>query len=176
MLIQEEDPELRSELQTITGNSGFKQVADIAALRRTHPHSISLVRQSSETPHGYNCFMYALGLTVLPDKLVALSLQHDDVFPSARFMETLVNSRLQAVRPAEAEDDDLVVYFDEHGKPRHAGIVRGDYVVSKWGRGHLWKHQLFEIPLSYGIDARFYRRIDPEEALRLYEAFAHSSR
>ena len=37
--------------------------------------------------------------------------------------------------------------------------------------GHLWKHQIFEIPLSYGAEVHFFRRIDPKEALRLFEAF-----
>jgi hypothetical protein len=172
MTAQEEDRELRSELQKITETSGFNQVADIAALRKTPPHSISFVTESSEQPHGYNCFMYALGLVVLPDRLVALARQHEDAFPSARFMARLVERGLQNISASDAEDGDLVIYFDAAGNAKHAGIVQGGYVVSKWGTGHIWKHQLFEIPASYGVEARFYRRIDRDEVLRLFEAFA----
>jgi hypothetical protein len=167
-----EDRELRAELQRITDTSGFNQQSDIAALCQKRPHSISFVAQSSEQPHGYNCFMYALGLVVLPEKLLALARQHDEAFPSERFVAHLVERGLQLVSAADAEDGDLVVYFGEGGTPKHAGIVQSGSVVSKWGTGHIWKHQAFEIPSSYGVEVRFYRRIDRDEVLRLFEAFA----
>jgi len=172
MIVQEDDRELRSELQKITETSGFNQIADIAALGKRHPHSISFVTHSSEQPHGYNCFMYALGLVVLPDRLIALARQHEDAFPSARFIARLVDRGLHNIAAADVEDGDVVIYFDGEGNATHAGIVQGGCVISKWGTGHIWKHQLFEIPTSYGREARFYRRIDRDEALRLFEAFA----
>ena len=166
------DPRLRAELQRITETAGFNQVAEIAELAKTHPHAVAFVTDTTEDPHGYNCFMYALGLAVLPDHLAALAGAHAAAYPSERFVSGLVERGLQRVEIGEVEDGDLVLYFDEQGQPRHAGIAQGPLVVSKWGAGHIWKHPVFEIPASYGVEARFYRKIDREEALRLFEAFA----
>ena len=168
----EEDRELRSELQRITETSGFNQEGDITTLGTTHPHSISLVAASTEHPHGYNCFMYALGLAVLPDRLAALASEHEEAFPSARFVARLVEKGLQEIAAADAEEGDLALYFDEAGNPRHSGVLQGGFVVSKWGAGHIWKHLLFEVPSSYGVTVRFYRRINRDDVLRLFEEFA----
>jgi hypothetical protein len=172
--LDEPDPQLRSALQRITETAGFNQVAQIAALAKAHPHAIVFVTDATEQPHGYNCFMFALGLAVLPDHLAALAERHDAAFPSVRFVSGLVERGLQRIEIADVEDGDLVLYFDGQGQPRHAGIVQGPHVVSKWGAGHIWKHPVFEIPASYGMEARFYRRIDRGEALRLFEAFARN--
>ena len=172
LVLQPEDPPLRAELQHITETAGFNQVAEVAALAKTHPHAIALVTESAEQPHGYNCFMYALGLAVLPDHLAALAERHDAAFPSADFVARLVDRGLQRIGADAAEDGDLAIYFDAGGHPAHGGIVQGSLVASKWGEGHIWKHHVFEIPASYGVEVRFYRRITREEALRLFEAFA----
>lgn len=168
----DEDRDLRSELQRITETSGFNQEGDITTLGMTHPHSISLVAASTEYPHGYNCFMYALGLAVLPDRLAALAREHEDAFPSARFVARLVEKGLQEIPAAEADDGDLALYFDQAENPSHSGVLQDGFVMSKWGAGHIWKHLLFEIPSSYGVRVRFYRRISREDALRLFEQFA----
>jgi hypothetical protein len=172
---QPQDPLLRAELQRITETAGFNQVADVAALSKTHPHSIAFVTDASEQPHGYNCFMFALGLAVLPDHLAALAARHDAAFPGADFVAGLVERGLQPITADEAADGDLVLYSDERGRPAHAGIVQGRLVVSKWGEGHIWKHPVFEIPASYGVEVRVYRRITRDEALGLFEAFARQA-
>jgi hypothetical protein len=172
LALQQQDPRLRAELQRITETAGFNQAAELAALAKTHPHSIAFVTDATEQPHGYNCFMYALGLAVLPDHLATLAERHDSAFPSADFIARLVERGLQRITTDAAEDGDVVLYFDADGHPAHAGIVQGPLVVSKWGAGHIWKHAVFEIPASYGVEVRFYRRIARDEALRLFEVFA----
>ena len=147
-------------------------MAEIAELAKRHPHAIAFVSDATEQPHGYNCFMYALGLAVLPEHLQAFAQRHDGAFPSAAFVARLVDAGLQRIDISEAGEGDLVLYFDATDAPKHAGIVQSPFVVSKWGAGHIWKHPVFEVPASYGVEVRLYRRLAREEALRFFEAFA----
>ncbi len=68
--------------------------------------------------------------------------------------------------------DDLVVYFDEEGKPVHTGSVDDDVALvrSKWGMGNIYQHGVYEVPESYGNDARYYEPPphDTEERLNRY--------
>jgi len=63
-------------------------------------------------------------------------------------------------------DDQIVVYFDNKNKIKHFGKLVEDRVVSKWGRGLVWKHRLFEVPLSYGIRVMYSNGKISENALR----------
>lgn len=66
-------------------------------------------------------------------------------------------------------NDDLVLYFDEQ-IPTHAGLVTESRVISKWGKGHIYKHGFLEVPASYGDTIRFYRRVPSDLAtMRLIE-------
>lgn len=51
-------------------------------------------------------------------------------------------------------NDEVVVYFKD-GVPTHFGKLKNDLVISKWGIGLIWKHKLFEMPLSYGDTAKY---------------------
>lgn len=55
----------------------------------------------------------------------------------------------------------------------HAGLALDEQrVISKWGRGHLYEHELWEVPESYGICIRFFKQLPYEEALVYFVQFA----
>ena len=47
-------------------------------------------------------------------------------------------------------------------------------VVSKWGLGHLWEHNILEVPISYGNEYKYYKDIQKEEAINSFCKFAES--
>jgi len=54
------------------------------------------------------------------------------------------------------EKGDLAVYIDD--EPKHFGIYAGKgKVISVYGNiPHIWRHELFDVPLSYGDEIKFY--------------------
>lgn len=65
----------------------------------------------------------------------------------------------------------VVVYF-EGQSVAHSGRCRSERVHSKWGSGHIWSHELFETPSSYGCIARFYVALDPDVHQATWRNFA----
>jgi hypothetical protein len=58
------------------------------------------------------------------------------------------------------------------GSRQHAGRIHRDRVVSKWGRGQLWDHRLYEIPAHYGSDLQFFDEVPREIARGEFRDFA----
>jgi hypothetical protein len=68
---------------------------------------------------------------------------------------------------------DIAIYFnDEH--PVHAGTWDGDLLISKWGLySHLWRHGVCELPIEYGEEIRFYRRLPVSIIREAFERWQH---
>jgi hypothetical protein len=165
--------DLRKALQAITdGPSSRPASADEQVLRQLsseHPHSIRV----APNPHRaaidyYTCFMHALGIIDQPEYVdVAIT---GAAFAGTNFVASLLaKGRLQISDPQEGEC--LVLYFRD-GRPVHAGLIRGQRVTSKWGTRSLIEHDLWEVPESYGDDARFYSPVTADEALGWFLEFA----
>lgn len=124
------------------------------------------------TNHGlpFNCFMYALGvLDSAPIHRILYNNRDRDIKFGTEFVERLIEKEILKRR----SEGDVIVYFKE-GRARHAGIFRNEYVISKWGRGCLWKHRILEVPASYGDNYIFYKRPSSElieEEFRVYAIF-----
>ena len=69
------------------------------------------------------------------------------VSPPGEFIEWLLSQgRLAPVAVFERGEGDLIVYCDR-GEVRHSGIVSiPGRVRSKWGKGHVWEHGVWETP------------------------------
>jgi len=165
------DPVMREELDAITDvyvrERVGEQIALIQALGKDHPHSSSLVKEAipdQPDTFGYTCFQHAFGLTDPPAVVVGIATQYPDLYPSAEFVQFLIDHELTEVTAGEVRDSDVVVYFAD-GRIKHAGKAAGGFVISKWGTAHLWKHRLFEVPLAYGSQLRFFRAITREDSV-----------
>ena len=168
---EQNDLGLRRELSEVTNHDyAPKVIAEgIEALRDSTRHTIKrAVDPELKDPREVNCFMHALGLANSTEALVAFAMGHGHPSPDAEFMNFLLRSHGSR---KSGFDGDLVVYWAA-GVPTHAGRVRGDRVISKWGGGHLWEHRLFEVPVEYGSEPQFYQAVSPELARGRFRAFA----
>ncbi len=92
----------------------------------------------------YTCARYALG-----DKIRGL-LRNGFLDNDGSFEEV-----------ENPKEGDIVVYTGEYlGYPDgwfHVGIYDGEKVVSKWGYGHVFRHDLNLVPTYYGNKVKFFR-------------------
>jgi hypothetical protein len=171
------DPDLREALRHLTQNYSGRnvrgQVDEVAHLRKRFSHSIRpvvLVEDAHPGPGQFNCFMHALDMAPPPGAVAKLMERFDHVYPGSEFVRLLVERRFLKAT-SEAREGDLLVYFSEK-MPKHAGRIRGELVVSKWGLGHVWSHGVFELPSSYGNDVRTFKAVDGRLAAKWFVAYA----
>jgi len=142
-------------------------------MRSRYPHGIELANDPdvAKIPlDRFTCFMHAFGLaesTVVAQIASAL----DRVYPNSEFVAFLADRSLERVSTEEAREGDIVLYWDDE-IIAHAGRVRSGRVLSKWGAGHLWEHDVFEIPMQYGNRVTFYHPIDKPVAEKIFVEYA----
>lgn len=139
----------RERLEQITkprsGRSADLWLPDIEELRNAYPHTIHMVNVHLD--RGLNCFAYALGLS--SSRSYSEIARKFNVFANVQFVLWLLdNGRLKKNRQPHRSES-IVVYFDG-SEPKHAGRIRDDRVLSKWGTGFWFHHGTFEIPANYG--------------------------
>ncbi len=183
MLRLEEEPndtEFRAALDVITGahikEDVGKQLQLVAELATSCPHSISVVRTAlpdDERTFNYTCFQYAFDLVDPPQAIVDIARLYKHIYPSSEFVQYLTEQYLEEISPKGAVDGDVVVYLNTD-TITHAGKLRSDRIVSKWGTAHLWQHRLFEIPLRYGMTVRFFRSISRDESCEAFMRYAEA--
>jgi hypothetical protein len=150
------------------------QIYSIAKLRHEYRHSISVVRwarREDPATYNYTCYMYAFDLM---DHALLSSIAHgaQDIYPGGEFTTFLIRNFLKETEQDQARDDDLVLYFGE-GTPKHAGKWYTGNVRSKWGYySHLWQHGLYELPLEYGNDIRFFQQLSRTEIEYAFKQWA----
>ena len=72
----------------------------------------------------------------------------------------------------DVERGDIVLYFRD-GSPTHAGIaIDNERIISKWGIGHLYEHNVNEAPAKYGQDVRYYHSVTAEASLECFLEYA----
>jgi|GEM_PF-3266741 len=80
-----------------------------------------------------------------------------DRLPTRLHRELLITSLSQGILPVhdeQAAGDKFVVYLDGD-TPKHFGRLEGNKVMSKWGRGRVLNHGLWEVPLTYGSKVKY---------------------
>lgn len=168
--------ELRNALSDITTNYTGKRAGDqvrlIEDLRQQYQHSISLVGEAvpgQPETFRYNCIQHVLGLINPPAEIIKIANDYAAIFPSPEFMQYLIEHML--VELAQRKDGCVIVYSDGQGI-KHAGKSEGELVVSKWGLCHLWRHRIYEVPITYGSDVRFFESIAREESVQWFLKYA----
>lgn len=150
----------------ITQNPLIEEHSDaIESLKSRHPHSIELVEQADATMP-QNCYEHAFAL----DKELAHwvgSLQLSELYVGDKFVVEFLIPKLREIVQEDARDGDLVLYF-LNGTPTHAGLINGARIISKWGKGNIYAHELNEVPANYGSVRRYYRKIPGDLATRTF--------
>ena len=162
---------LRDELNHVVDTPASTHRRAIEELKKRFPHTIELQPPfiSGLFKEEYTCYMYALNMLENQElydyyfqrRRKATRSRRGDYF-LVEFIQYLVDDA--RLLPAE---DGIILYFDA-GRPVHAGKKSGEYVVSKWGNGNLWKHGIFEVPAVYGTTFKAYQEFSPEEVKKVF--------
>jgi hypothetical protein len=118
--------------------------------------------------------MHVFGFAGRPDYAAIATSGLGRIFAAGDFAHWLLdNNLLVEAAQGPAREGDIVFYFSDDGRFKHAARMLGNgRVVSKWGIGHLYEHEIFEVPESYGSTVRFFRGLSYEEAFEYFVRFA----
>lgn len=129
---------LRTELTDFLDFPGkIENVKGITLIEKRDHHKDRLL--------GYNCVVYCFGL----GKEIPFNFDEEIVLTTKGYSE--VDNPIR---------EDLVVYIHYIYKEQvHIGIYKGsNKVLSKWGYGNVYLHNLDLVPSSYGNIIRFFRK------------------
>lgn len=154
---------LREKINNIvnSGNYAINQHAFlIEKLKPIYHHSISVIPHEISLP--FNCFSFALD-TIDSGRITEI-LKEDtsnDCRYGVKFGTDFINRMISGGFLVRDDNGSIIVYF-KNGKPVHAGKIKNNRIVSKWGVGLLWEHDVWEIPNSYGDKNLRFRETDRE--------------
>jgi hypothetical protein len=165
---------LRKKLEEMTRvDDVSRHFALLADVTREYPNTIMLL----DSPHPirrYTCLMHVLDFAEKPDYETIATHGRGEIFAAAAFAHWLLDKGLLVeLNHDDARKGDIVLYFNEEGRFKHAGLLGSNRrVVSKWGIGHLYQHELFEVPESYGTTVRFFKGLPYDDAFDHFLQFA----
>lgn len=158
--------DLRARLETITNNENIEEhLSAIESLKSELSHTIRLVQRADPaTPR--NCYEFAFGMNWELTHWIG-SLGLPDLFVGPKFVTERLLPLLSPIEQSGLQDGDLVLYFDGD-TPTHAELIKGTRVVSKWGKGHIYEHDIDEVPATYGSTSRYYSKMPDGVATRRF--------
>lgn len=138
-------------------------IADrVVALASRFSRHINVVQLSSRRSPllCVNCFAYALGLSLAGgDAHLAKCVDRD-------FVEHLLELGILKPRPSDLADDGDILLYRNGAELRHAGVVTGSTVRSKWGsEGSIFEHSALSVPDSYGSNLSVFELSCPDDVL-----------
>jgi len=139
--------ELRNQLQDITLN--HPSIHQRLLRERVQNHSLKVV-SGFGNDLSYNCVMYALNLQNDQRYLDLRIALPGHIHADTKFLKFLIDQGFLV----ESEKGQLIIYF-EGDVIKHIGKLSShNRVVSKWGIGLLYDHELFDIPVDYGCSIK----------------------
>ena len=166
--------DLRVRLHDITNS--IQNISDhpaiIDRLKTEFPHSIRVAQEANPNEPCSNCHVYAFGTDYKVIELVS-SLALTDMHVGLKFISESLLPILIEIKRQEATTGDYILYF-EGEVATHSGILRGRRINSKWGQGHVYDHEVEEVPASYGCYARFYSTIPDGLATKRFVEYVKS--
>lgn len=122
-----------------------------------------------------SCFAYALLLAGNPLYEQIKDLNHNHAWACSLFADWLLqHDILKEVSASQATSGDLVWYKSAE-RFKHIGVlVEPGRVRSKFGKGHLFEHDLWAVPESYGSDLWYSQSVSAEQALESFLQYAEA--
>jgi hypothetical protein len=168
---------LRKKLQKMTEVDDVSRHPDLlAAVSRECPNTISLLL----SPHPirrYTCLMHVFDFAEKDEYAAIATRDGGRIFAASAFAYWLLDhGLLEEVSQRDLQSGDIVLYFGPDGRFKHAGLATGNgRVISKLGIGHLYEHELLEVPESYGSEVRFLRGLPYRVAFGHFRCFAEEN-
>jgi hypothetical protein len=132
----------------------------------------------SNLKFGFNCVMYALQVENNADLFQLLHhltygpQKHLEITMDTGFIRWLID--LKFINEIDTVNAELAVY-SVNGKVKHVGrLLSNGRVQSKWGTGHLFEHELLDVPLTYGDTVQFFTGTDVDTVLDEFWSYAES--
>ena len=146
-------------------NEDSRQIEFIKGLKDSFNHTIVLIEESDLSQNyypNYNCYMHAFNLAGESKVDEVAKCFNGKIRPGNEFVKYLIKENiLMELPPDKVRAEDIIIYFD--GKePRHAGKINLNRVTSKWNFGHLWEHAIYEVPLKFGSELKYFKKIEKE--------------
>ena len=132
------------------------------------PKELEILKNPPEEKINHNCFIYAFGLANNYD---FINETNGFIFDSL-IKKLIDKNKLKEI--TNPSDGDYVVYKDLENYPdnlTHIGVITENKIVSKWAWGPLVKHDLWDVPKSYGNNIFYLRVISSENFLELYQEY-----
>ena len=129
------------------------------------PKELEIIKFPPLKDKNYNCFIYTLGLS---DNTEIIKDSAGFIYDT--FFQKLIDEKL-LIYTRNPQNGDYVLYRDPQKYPgiiTHSGILYNNKVVSKWAWGPLVRHDLFDVPASYGGDISYIKAIDNRKANEFY--------
>lgn len=161
--------ELRNALH-LDGIPLKRHAIKIEELQKLYPHTIVKSNKVATAPFVL-CLPYALGLPAIVK--AKLGTTYTDVMLGKNlkivgvpFAEWLMGGRLEPISQPKVG---CIIFYFESAMWRHAGrLVGTDVVNSQWGVFPAYEHGVWEVPLSYGEEIRYYNMPSENEVARLF--------
>lgn len=172
------DSDIRKRLNEIDCKDRREHSRLIEQLKLVVPEvSNQLVRDCTGLDDNYICHLYTFGIP----QNSTIFLQKQRVFPIiASLWHCTVFDDLRQARlieeVADMKDADIIVYYhikDGRHSDIHSGQVHGEFVISKWGRGHVWKHRPQHVASVFEdngiLRTKFFKNLNSAETMEYFE-------
>jgi hypothetical protein len=167
--------ELRAELDNVISILEYEaQKQALQQLSRKLKHSIEVLDWPGD-PKLCTCGMYVFEFQKWGRYY---EFAEQDILADSQFYTWAIkNHHLKIISNQNAPVGSLVNYckteFPYPGWKHVAILIAADRVESKWGKGILCRHSLWEVPNSYGAAVDFFEPLDHDFAQRIFEQYVH---
>ena len=153
----------RNELEKATKGHPREHIENITALKENYPHNIvCLNNQESDDkliPRIYDstedCFVYVFKKFISEQMLISFIEASKRNQTSNIPLECLLISKgFIDLHRNQTQFDKIIVYFNDK-IAKHFAFIENNLIISKWGKGNVWQHELWEVPLSYGNEVMY---------------------
>ncbi len=161
---------LRARLQQITDNRDLSTHRTmLETLRQELPHSIEMLSGPNDDLQ-YNCVVHAFCVQEDQEYIDLWHACPQHVHGDTTFVQFMIENG--DLKEREHPASGLLAYFPE-GAFRHIGrLISESRIVSKWGIGHLYEHDIFDVPSCYGEVVRYSRSAERDQVLNRFIEFA----
>ena len=143
--------DLRSKISELTAQTiPTKHKNSIEGLKNKFQHNITLISNPNIIDATGDCFLYVMKMVLGNDDYRKLK----EAVQKTKNFTGLINNGFLSLHEGFNSGDRVVVYFDG-GEVTHFGLIDSGKVKSKWGSGLIWKHELYEVPITYGNIVQF---------------------
>ncbi|MBL9029023.1 MAG: hypothetical protein JNK42_00925 [Caedimonas sp.] len=177
------DDSQRERAKKFSCNKIKTQRATLDDLKDKFPEDIKIEHDTEQLDIVTNCYAFALGLkdSAKYKELCRLTYIGENGSQKNGIQSGYIRYLLSQGHLQEAETPSkgcIVLYFNDEGEPKHAGILEKDgndndrMIRSRWGNfSATVTHRVWHVPTMYGIEVKYYHPLTSEESENYFGEF-----